>query len=345
MFLVGFLTTDKKFAELIGTVAFAHGIDFYYFSKKDIDTKGKEIIYGHAWNRERACFERQERKYPDIIDFSTEGWSNELRKNFKPKSLFVFGTTLKNKAKSNEIIKNSEYSRFSIATHFYNDINIDELLQKYDAVMIKSNTGMKGESAHKLTKNDDKYVLCSGSLSKELNDSEYLEYATLFASQKYIVQPFHSFTTKSGNPFDIRVVVHRGKNGVFTYIQTFIRVGSKQGIVSNISRGGYGVTRKWESFIETEITPTNKQHILSELAVIKKHLPQILQNGYSGHISCIAFDIGYDRNTNEVKIIEVNAMPLITKSLQPDMASVKIEHWKYLFKNHEKFFAIQNKKK
>ncbi|WP_442599047.1 YheC/YheD family endospore coat-associated protein [Neobacillus sp. D3-1R] len=127
---------------------------------------------------------------------------------------------------------------------------------------------------------------------------------TLLSKMDYFMQPYLELTNKLGEPFDVRALLQKQENGEWTERGRGIRVGHKDGILSNISAGGY--IREYEPWIK-QLFSTSFEYIDNELNDILFKLPSILENTFMPLFE-LGIDIGIAKNGG-IWILDINSKP------------------------------------
>jgi len=321
-----------RFFKLLHMVADANTLnrmEIFFFTEKSVDIETK-TIKGLFWDKSKDAYVERETPYPDIVDNPLEFRNRAVHNDLKRYCFFLLDY-LGGKSKAHSIISESEYSRYSIDTYRYRDIDVDDMLSKYNEIIIKPLNGSSGRSVYKLSKKDGLYSLRIDFEEEVLSVEEYkLRYGNTFADGAYIVQPYMRFVTSWDAPVDFRVNITRGKDGKWVYISTTPRIGHKDRITSNISAGGYRISDGWLTFLNSEYGD-DAERINSEIEFIIKHLPDAVQSKYKTPIPILCFDVGVDRNNNNAcKIIEYNTIPNMDTCLEYEFALTRIQYYQYL---------------
>ena len=317
-------------ARCMFALASQYNICFFYFTPKAIDVKRK-TIQGIFW--ENGEYVEKETAYPDIVDdhFNGEFKSKYLEVyNELSQSCYLIYKYLGSKAKIHKYLAKSGLANYLIETYNYENANIDELIDNYKQIIIKPNNGSKGNNIYRLGKENDLYILQIDDMQHQLTIEDFKsEYSARFTSD-YIVQPYIKSVTNAGNPFDIRIDVRRGKDGKWTMLKMYPRIGNKKLITSNLAQGGYIADIK--DFLRSEFGDNDKK-VYNELVEISKNLPSIIQKNYSREIDSLGIDVGVNRINNELKFFEINSFPG-NKYFYFEAAEVKIQYYEYLIKNY-----------
>ena len=326
---VGFLRMDKKpgaLARSLFALASQYGIEFFYFTPENIDIE-KKVINGLFWDNGDYIY--KETPYPEIIDdqYSFRYQYKNMYNDLLQTSLFVY-TPLGGKDILYNILKKSEYSKYLIETFNYKNADINELLQKYNRLIIKPNRGNKGKNIFSLHKDENFYYLQLENKILQINEEEYKQEYTSKFNDNYIVQPYINSTVKDGNALNIRLLVLRGKNGKWTTRRMTPRIARMNTIAENLNLGSSLAYH--EDFFPVEFGDGWRK-IYNELIKISMHVPDIIQKSYTALFDSFGFDIGVDRsNDNELKIFEINTFPG-PRPFIFEVAEAKSQYYMYLF--------------
>jgi hypothetical protein len=119
----------------------------------------------------------------------------------------------------------------------------------------------------------------------------------------------------------------------------FVRIGSVNGIVSNIQTGS-GNIGFVSQLLPVEFGDEGKG-IYNELIKTAKELPQALQKGYGNLLDDLSIGVGIDRNdNNQLKIFDINiqADPLTS---DVDTLEARFHYLMYLNENFRKLHRAQ----
>jgi len=335
---VGFIRKPKKPDSVVHMYAVAaqhYGIEFFYFTPKNINTKTKTI---KALFVENGNFVEKETPYPDIIDnigFLHTKY-NKLYMDLAKASLFCH-VSIGGKFEINNIIKDTDYA---IETILYNQEDIDGLLSRHKQLIIKPNKSNQAKNIYKLYRDaDGLFGLHLNNDTEKLSPEEFeKKYRDKFTG-KYIVSPFINSVTSDGNPLNVRVIMYRGRDGRWELIKLVPRIGIAGTIVANISAGSSIAYAK--EFFPLEFGKDAKK-IMGDITSCALTLADLIQQNYSRLIPSLGFDIGIDRNNgNKPKLFEVNTSPGI-RPYELDTIKPLINYYTHLYKNIDKYYELQN---
>jgi len=324
--------------ELLTSAAFFRGIEFFLFDLKDVDIETK-TIRGWFWDSSECRFICRSTSYPDIVDgrYNRKKAAGPIIKELRKYCLMTM-VRLNDKKKINAIL-DTHFPQYTISTQPYTFSRVKKLIQQ--PIIIKPKYLNKGRGIYKVSRTDENILVHHKHTITTLNtiDEFKQNYDHMF-SKGHIIQPFMDFTTKSHCPYDIRVNVCRGKDGKWVHTGTFPRIGNSGGVISNIAAGGYIIWSGYKYFLESEYGKRMRNKILDEITFISTTVPEIIQSKYKNTLMRLGFDLGIDRASGAIKIIEINGNP----NARPahSAAATKVEYYKYLYSNFDKLLAVQN---
>ena len=289
-------------------VAAQFNIELFLFSINDVDFINKTIngtfLEGNTKVQRRVPF-------PRIIDnailYGEDGLKLELlerdcyliRHSLNTTKQKVYDMLLQEGTFKGLLIESQPVNNFE---HF-----LTLLAQYNNDVILKPLRGARGIGVARITFADGKYVVNVRNEKILLNTvdefAKFYDYA--FTKRTHILQPYITSRTHQGNPFDIRVHARRGAGGKFK-VDFFPRIGNENGIVSNISVGGYSMDIS--GFLKTEFGDKASEIINDNLIKFGKIFPDYYQSFFPMTIFDIGVDVGIQKHDDyyEFKIFEVN---------------------------------------
>jgi glutathione synthase/RimK-type ligase-like ATP-grasp enzyme len=296
-----------KKAYACAAVAKMEGIEFFYFSPGTVIFEEK-MINGYIF--EEGKWIKRIMKFPDVIYNPTSLKTRKGKKVYrKLKKMIPFtshpiGNKLKVYSKIKEI---AEFSNYLIQSSKINDPqSVFNALNEYKKIVIKPLSGNNGKNVIFIERDKDQFNLIKGIKQSTVDEAELILIIENHIKEKiFLVQPFVFCKTKDGLPFDIRI--HVQKNGLGEWETTLIypRIGSKDGIVSNVSSGGY--TGKLSNFLVKEFG-VEGYDIKNTLEQFACRFPKNFEDMYNTSLDELGIDIGIDEN-KKLWIYEVNWRP------------------------------------
>lgn len=298
---------NVKKAYTCAAVAKMEGINFYYFSPQGVRFN-EQIIHGYIY--ENGKWIKKEMKFPDVI-YNAGGMKTiaqkkiyrQLKKNI-PITSYPVGNKLQ---VYNKIKKLPEFAHYLIPSVKINKPqNVFEALEKYNKVIVKPLAGNQGKGVLFIEHQSDCYKLIDGTKHLTLSDTDlHAKINDLIRTRTFLVQPFILCRTQDELPYDFRLHVQKRGTGKWGITLIYPRIGSKKGVVSNVSRGGY--TGKMETFLQKEFGSESY-----DLMRILEHFTIRFTNRfdelYDGKLDELGIDVGIDEN-KKLWIFEVNWRP------------------------------------
>lgn len=305
-------------------------VNFFYFTPGRVDLENRRII---GLFYEQGAWVERETDYPDVVfnaggtltakqDFIVDALKNEL-----PFTSHPIGDKM---SVYNRIKKGSLFTQYLIPSDDFDDLDTAlSYVEKYNTIIIKPNSGSKGEGILLIEKKKDRYLLISSGNEHEMSEEQLKEWLEdmLTEDQTYLVQPFIHSKTKQGQSFDLRLHVQKDGEGKWVLTTIYPRVASK-GIVANISSGGY--TSMITSFLEEQF---GKDYfdIKRYLEVFSVQFATHFDSLYEEPLDELGLDVGLDQN-HKIWLYEVNWRPgqPILFYLELDIAKRMIQYCTYL---------------
>ncbi|WP_106766410.1 YheC/YheD family protein [Paenibacillus faecalis] len=123
--------------------------------------------------------------------------------------------------------------------------------------------------------------------------------------RRFIIQPYLTLTSRDGRPYDVRVLVQKNAQGLWTTTGMAIRQGSAEGITSNLHGGGTALPVS--VFLESEFGALTAEHIITCIKQLSDLIPPILEGGF-GRLGELGIDFGIEYS-GKVWLLEVNSKP------------------------------------
>ncbi|MEX2461707.1 MAG: YheC/YheD family protein [Paenibacillaceae bacterium] len=186
-------------------------------------------------------------------------------------------------------------------------------IKEHTSVLIKPVTGSQGKGVFVVTKTADHKISIRGrmmsnrSIVKHFsNPFELYQWLLGFMGRRsYLLQRYLSLQTDQGNAYDIRVLMQKDNQGLWTQTGMAARIGQSTSITSNLHGGGkgayvYPLLAKQFGSDRAKATIATINQLSS---VIPPHLEQ-----HFGRLAELGLDIGIDQS-GAAWIIEVNSKP------------------------------------
>ncbi|MGN7177652.1 hypothetical protein BK139_20435 [Paenibacillus sp. FSL R5-0490] len=322
MLSFGIMTLNKRseqpyFTELAKR-ANEYNINCFRFVPTDINPVSERIA-GDSYNPSSGEWEPAEFPVPEIL-YDRCFYRNDSRSKqcisivnwLKARNDIQFlGYGLPNKLELYEILSCSNISPYLLKTARFTgaDSFINSLIPDQPCIL-KPASGSQGHGIYYiektgkdiLVKTDKRNAQVSRSFETEEKAARWLNKLT--SKQQYLIQPYVNLSNKDGQPFDIRILLQKDRNGAWKELGRGIRTGREGGIVSNLSAGGSNIS--FEEWI-TQYPPSLKSFLTDELYDIIDTLPAALERKLSPLFE-MGIDIGVESN-GSIWILDINSKP------------------------------------
>lgn len=336
---VGFMRNNRhpqKLAKLTALICSHYGIELIYIRPRDVDVEHNtvtgRILIGEQWKTVT-------RQLPSLIDISQYCFNKknkEVISHLRKNSKLTFDQNIPlSKAKLQlELSKDNQFNNLVIPTQKVKsfDVLIDFIIE-YKTVVMKPIFGQKGKGVYilnRISKNQFKIgyrtneILYShNELLNFFNDEIY--------NKNYIVQKYISSRTKQNDPFDCRIHVQKNRNGEWELLNSYIRIGIGQKVMSNVNQGG-GVSDT-VPFLKANFEE-NSEEINKRLIKIAEVLPYKIEELKQVDLMTLGFDIAIDKS-GEIYLFESNGSPTI-KNIVGESALRRVEYYLYILDNQKK---------
>jgi UDP-N-acetylmuramoyl-tripeptide--D-alanyl-D-alanine ligase len=190
--------------------------------------------------------------------------------------------------------------------------------------VFKPSSGHQGIVVYHIRKKGGSFRLLEGTEEKTLTAAELSKFILDKKEQdEYIVQPYINCRTKSGEPYDFRLHVQKGRNGQWTVPAIYPRIGRHGAIVCNICQGGR--TCDIDDFLEKEFGADGfgvKKYLEIFSMQLASHLDEIQNELYGEELDELGIDVGIDKD-RKMYIYEVNWRPGHPPFIKVDLNVIK----------------------
>lgn len=336
--LVGFMRNNRhpqKLAKLTALICSHYNIELIYIRPRDVDIESNTvtgiILVGEQWKAVT-------RELPSLIDISqycfkkkNKAMINHLRNNSK--LTFDQNIPLSKEKLQSELSKDDQFHNLVIPTQKIRSFDtLTDFITEYKTVVMKPIFGQKGKGVYILNKiSEDQFKI--GYRTSEILYSRN-ELLNLFNDEiynkNYIAQKYISSRTKQNDPFDCRIHVQKNRNGEWELLNSYIRIGIGQKVMSNVNQGG-GVSDT-ASFLKANFDE-NAEEINKRLINIAEVLPYKIEKLKQVNLMTLGFDIAID-NDGEIYLFESNGSPTI-KNIAGESALRRVEYYLYILDNQK----------
>jgi len=334
---VGLFRLEKKpriFARTLAYICHYHNIDFFYFTSNDVDIEN-ETISGLFF--ENGTWVRKETNYPDVIENHPRLFRiKELHDSLSKKCVL---TTYRIGSKQhifNILEKDGRFSDILIPSiHIKEVSDIDKALNLHNHVLLKPSKSNHGKGIYTIKKTGTTYDISTDHSSKQYSKTEFEQLCNeVFLKRVYLCQPFITSKTKEGLPFDVRLNVRRNREGEWSTVKIYPKVGIGRAITSNVSQGG-GIS-SINPFLKSQFGDQWK-NVKDKLKELSKTFPPYFQEFYDSQLDALGIDLGIDSNGN-LWLFEVNVFPGATYFRVED-AEKRVEYYMYCAENKDKLLS------
>ncbi len=319
-------TMREERKEALAKEAENQNVELIFFEPKDVDFDNKTV---GGTVKENNFWKEKIFPFPEVlindVPQKQENWPEEewqLRKEIP-----VTSHLIEHKLNVYERIKRAGvYSDYLAPSEKVEDIaSIYRYLNEYGKVVVKPLHGRRGMGVLCMEKKRNKYLLNKHTEKYKFNKKQFRQFVQKVVENDYMIQPYIECRTKEGNPYDFRVHVQRNGQGEWGITKIYPRIGAKESILSNISRGG--TTYIIEEFLNYEFN-NESEHIFNILCQLALDLADHVNNFYSFKLDELGIDLAIDNN-KKICVHEVNAGPQ-TKYHEEERAVNIIAYAKYI---------------
>lgn len=310
-----------KKAYICAAVAKMEGIEFYYFSPHGVSFEEKTID-GYVF--ENGSWHQKKMAFPDVI-YNASGMKTLTQKKIYRSLKEVIPFTshpIGNKMNVYKKIERiPEFAHYLIPSEkIIAPLTVINALKRFNKVIVKPLSGSQGKGVTYIAQSGNQFEIIQG-FKERIVDETILEsiIEALISKKTFLVQPYISCRTKGGLPFDLRIHVQKNGSGKWGLTLIYPRIGSDDGIISNVSAGGY--IGKLESFFEREYgyEGYDMQRVLEKFAI---RFSKKFDDLYKGRLDELGIDIGIDEH-KKIWIYEVNWRPgAIYRGLEAAMNTI-----------------------
>ncbi|BCB02909.1 YheC/YheD family endospore coat-associated protein [Bacillus sp. KH172YL63] len=323
--------TNPYFLE-IAKHSLSHMVDLYLFSPKGISPID-ETVEGYHFNRLSQKWVEEVFNIPDYI-YDRTYYQNDMESRQakaivqwlkNQKHIRFLGYGLPNKWHLYEKLRHTSLSPYIPETFLAADgYHLMNLLDEHQDIIIKPVDGAQGYAVYHITSVTGGILLRTtkkqGIMERTFPSKDmFLRWVgRILQRHTFICQKRLPNLTKSGAPFDMRILLNKDQSGEWREFQRAVRLGEENAILTNISRGAaYHSFSDWKkadhrrdwAFIEGEITG------------ILDDMPVLLEDHFSP-----LFEIGVDLIIGEDQslwILDMNSKPghKLVGAIEPEKLS------------------------
>src|SRR5699024_7867830 len=203
-------------------------------------------------------------------------------------------------------------------------------LNKYKNIVCKANSGSFGLNVY-FIKDLEEYIEVK--LHKQVfkyTKDEFIEFVDntfIQTKSKYVIQPYIQSRTNDGNPFDLRVHLMKDRNGKWSIVRIYPRIGARNSIISNLHLGGS--TCDLTTFLTKHITIKDRKTFTKSLRTFALKFADFMEKDQEDHFSELGLDIAVDEN-EKLWLFEVNMNRINIANLTFEAANHAISYGKHV---------------
>jgi glutathione synthase/RimK-type ligase-like ATP-grasp enzyme len=299
---------EVKRAYACAAVAKMEGIDFFYFSYRDIDFECEKI---NGWIYQDGSWQEKQLNFPTvIINISSPktSFQKTIYKQLKEKIPFT-SHPVGNKMKVFKKIRDkSVFTSYLIPTYpLSKKVDLFSLLDQNQRIVIKPYKGHHGKKVLFVERMEvGKFKITNGLKVETYNLDQFnLFIEELEKEQKYLVQPFIECRSKIGLSYDFRLHVQKNGFGKWEINLIYPRISGNHKLISNVSSGGY--RGELVSFLQEQFGHEyfNMKRLLEQFALsFASHFEGLYEHSFDE----LGIDVGIDQE-HKLWIYEVNWRP------------------------------------
>ncbi|MFD1064420.1 YheC/YheD family protein [Oceanobacillus locisalsi] len=337
--LVGLMQPFKQPTDLAKQIAIqaqSKGIDILYINPSAVDEEDNTVsglmLHGDTW-------ENVEKDLPEIIDVSVFCLKAKRKIKYLQQHAYLTEDGKHRISKENvqEMLhKDQQLQTYAIPTSRCKTFSIIKgFLLKYNKVVVRPIYSSPGENIYKIEQVDtDTFVVSHQKSKVKLTLKETFSYfQDMISNHSYIVQKYIPSKTEQGEPFNCRIHVEKNKEGKWTIVQKYIRVGTGQLVSPNSQQGV--VTFDASMFLKLkffEDAPAVENH----LDTMALHIAKKIEKTRKKELVTLGFDIGIDQDKNLFLFEAISAPD--TSLLEEKVAQLRTDYYAYLVKQHTRPF-------
>jgi hypothetical protein len=291
---------------LYAAIAKMEGFTFYYFTAKDVDFENR-VINGKYYHHGR--WKRNEFPFPDVImniAYPVNEKQLEIYNKLKEEIPFTSYSVGNKEEVYRRLSKSDEFSQYIIPYKEIKEVNdVFEFIDQYQKVIIKPVKGKHGDNVIYIENMFYHFLVKEASGEKNLNHNELITYLNqLIATQPLLVQKYINSRRKTGEPYDIRLLLHKTGTGKWK-VDIYPKIGVKDKIITNVCKGGQVTILS--NFLQNEFGDKYLD-VENYLQVFALQFAEHFESLYKHSFSELGVDIGLDENM-KIWLYEVNWHP------------------------------------
>lgn len=296
------------------------GIEVFVFFPRDVDFHSR-AMNGYIYQPATASWIKRRFPFPSFIYdrfFYTGRESVHTRRVIqslkKDPHIRFLGIGLAGKWQTYRLLsQHQQLSRFVPPSEMVTSpATVKDWLEKYRDIVLKPVGGSLGRGIIRIRFKDHGLLLYGRNMRNRPIKHFFSDYRSCQSylkqhhlNRQTLVQPYLSLSTPDGEPFDIRVLIQKNENGVWSRTGMAIRKGNPDSLTSNLHGGGR--TYEVEPFLRKYFSEQQIQRIFEEVSILTEQAPPYLESCH-GPLVELGMDVGVDRK-GKVWLIELNSKP------------------------------------
>lgn len=252
-----------------------------------IDNKWKEIKSGlpdvvhNIFPVSKHQLSVPERKLRRLVPFTSFGVGNKF---YLPKIM----------------LEHRVYANLLVPFRVITEVEVvHEYLEKEKRAVLKPILGAQGKYIFFIQKRGNRFSITDHTRERIFNRRDFDEWIKQVALRRkfsYMIQRYIEARTKEGEPFDIRAHMQKNGEGKWIITRIYPRIGAKQSILSNISRGGR--TDELKNFLIEEYGYEKGKTYHRKLKELALDFTNYLDRVYNFSLDEIGLDLAIDKEGN-----------------------------------------------
>jgi glutathione synthase/RimK-type ligase-like ATP-grasp enzyme len=236
---------------------------------------------------------------------------NALR---KLKKIPYLGQCLKGKYVVQKVLKKDSFIAPSLPrTALFRHPLLIRWLNQQGKAILKPEFGSHGKGVLLIIKHtSSEYTINGRSLLNKRFTQAFTDLFSLIqwlkgfiGERSYLIQDYLPLQTRSGEAYDIRVLIQKGSDGDWGLTGMAARLGEPESITANLHGGGRGASVL--ALLEQQFNPAQAKAIIQQISTLCRFIPPLLEQHF-GRLAELGIDIGIDQS-GLVWVIEVNSKP------------------------------------
>jgi hypothetical protein len=314
---------ENSFIRRLSLRSAKNGIQLFAFAPWTWDERS-DSVKGWVWNKQNQQWESGQRQLPSVVydrswpvnDEEKQRYRHALQHIHSVKRLTFLNGRLPHKGKVFEILsKDAAFASILPPTARYEGrASLALWLRQHNnAAFLKPAAGSQGKRVVAVTRNEDGTVNLTGrqgdnrplfiNCANEMEASRRLQ--RWIGKRVYLMQPMLDLRGSMGEPFDIRSLMQKNKNGRWTLTGVAARCGAPGTVTANLHGGGFAASAK--EVLVPLFGEQRGSELLQEISRVSFLLVTRLEETL-GRFAEIGLDYGVDRS-GRLWFLEANSKP------------------------------------